>query len=128
FIALHSGVATGAENILIPEQKTDVDDIITTLREKHGRKKLVNIIVVAEGEAYGANELAKTITEKIPGQEVRVCILGHIQRGGSPTCLDRLIASRMGYAAVECLLEGRFNVFVGIINNKMNYMPLDKAV
>ena len=128
FIALHSGVATGAENILIPERKTDVDDIITTLKEKHGRKKLVNIIVVAEGEAYGANELAKIITEQIPGQEVRVCILGHIQRGGSPSCLDRLIASRMGYAAVECLLEGRFNVFVGIVNNKMNYMPLDQAV
>jgi 6-phosphofructokinase 1 len=128
FIALHSGVATGAENILIPERKTDVEDIIKTLKEKHGRKKLVNIIVVAEGEAYGANELAKTITEQIPGQEVRVCILGHIQRGGSPSCLDRLIASRMGYAAVECLIEGKFNVFVGIVNNKMHYTPLSQAV
>lgn len=128
FIALHSGVATGAENILIPERKTDVEDIITTLKEKHGRKKLVNIIVVAEGEAYGATELAKTITEEIPGQEVRVCILGHIQRGGSPSCLDRLIASRMGYAAVECLLEGKFNVFVGIVNNKIHYSPLNQAV
>lgn len=128
FIALHSGIATGAENILIPERKTDVEGIINALREKHGRKKLVNIIVVAEGEAYGATELGKTITEKFPGQEVRVCILGHIQRGGSPTCLDRLIASRMGYSAVECLLEGRFNVFVGIVNNKMHYTPLDQAV
>ena len=128
FIALHSGVATGAENILIAERKTDVEDIIKTLKEKHGRKKLVNIIVVAEGEAYGANELAKTITEQIPGQEVRVCILGHIQRGGSPSCLDRLIASRMGYAAVECLIEGKFNVFVGIVNNKMHYTPLSQAV
>lgn len=128
FIALHSGVATGAENILIPERKTDVEDIIKTLKEKHGRKKLVNIIVVAEGEAYGANELAKIITEQIPGQEVRVCILGHIQRGGSPSCLDRLIASRMGYAAVECLIEGKFNVFVGIVNNKMHYTPLKQAV
>ena len=128
FIALHSGVATGAENILIPERKTDVEDIIKTLKEKHGRKKLVNIIVVAEGEAYGATELAKTIEEEIPGQEVRVCILGHIQRGGSPSCLDRLIASRMGYSAVECLLEGKFNVFVGIVNNKMHYTPLNQAV
>jgi 6-phosphofructokinase 1 len=128
FIALHSGIATGAENILIPERKTDVEDIITTLKEKHGRKKLVNIIVVAEGEAYGATELAKTITEEIPGQEVRVGILGHIQRGGSPSCLDRLIASRMGYAAVECLLEGKFNVFVGIVNNKIHYTPLNQAV
>jgi 6-phosphofructokinase 1 len=128
YIALHSGIATGAENILIPERKTDVDDVIKTLKEKHGRKKLVNIIVVAEGEQFGATELAKVITERIPGQEVRVCILGHIQRGGSPTCLDRLIASRMGYAAVECLLENRFNVFVGIVNNKMHYIPLDQAV
>ena len=128
YIALHSGIATGAENILIPERKTDIEDVIKTLKEKHGRKKLVNIIVVAEGEEFGANELSKIITERIPGQEVRVCILGHIQRGGAPTCLDRLIASRMGYSAVECLLENRFNVFVGILNNKMHYIPLDQAV
>jgi 6-phosphofructokinase 1 len=98
------------------------------LLEKHGRKKLVNIIVVAEGEKFGAAELAKVITERIPEQEVRLTILGHIQRGGSPTCFDRLIASRMGYAAVECLLDSRFNVFVGIVNNKMHYIPLDQAV
>jgi 6-phosphofructokinase 1 len=128
YIALHSGIATGAENILIPEKKTDVEGIINALVEKHGRKKLVNIIVVAEGEAFGAVELGKVITERIPTQEVRVTILGHIQRGGSPTCLDRLIASRMGYAAVECLMEKRFNVFVGIVNNKMHYIPLDQAV
>lgn len=128
YIALHSGVATGAENILIPEQKTDVEGIINALVEKHGRKKLVNIIVVAEGEAFGAAELAKVITERIPDQEVRVTILGHIQRGGSPTCFDRLIASRMGYSAIECLMTGRFNVFIGIVNNKMHYIPLNQAV
>lgn len=128
YIALHSGIATGAENILIPEKKTDVEEILTALKEKHGRKKLVNIIVVAEGEKFGAAELQRVICESIPGQEVRICILGHIQRGGSPTCFDRLIASRMGYAAVECLLEKRFNVFVGIVNNKMHYIPLDQAV
>lgn len=128
YIALHSGIATGAENILIPERNTDVEEIITSLKEKHGRKKLVNIIVVAEGDQFGANELARVITEQIPDQEVRLCILGHIQRGGSPTCFDRLIASRMGYAAVECLMEGRFNVFVGIVNNKMHYIPLQQAI
>ena len=128
YIALHSGIATGAENILIPEKKTDVEGIVNTLMEKHGRKKLVNIIIVAEGEKFGAAELAKVITERIPEQEVRVTTLGHIQRGGSPTCLDRFIASRMGYSAVECLLEKRFNVFVGILNNKMHYIPLDKSV
>ncbi|MBS1737252.1 MAG: 6-phosphofructokinase [Bacteroidetes bacterium] len=128
FIALHSGIATGAENILVPEKKTDIEDIIKTLVEKRGRQKLVNIIVVAEGDQFGATELSKIIMERIPGQEVRICILGHIQRGGSPTCLDRLIASRMGYAAVECLIENRYNVFVGIVNNKMHYIPLDQAI
>lgn len=128
YIALHSGIATGAENILIPEKKTNIEEIIKALEEKHGRKKLVNIIIVAEGEKFGADMLSKVIMKHIPEQEVRVCILGHIQRGGSPTCLDRLIASRMGYSAVECLLEGRFNVFVGIVNNKMNYLPLGQAV
>jgi len=128
YIALHSGIATGAENILIPERKTDIEDVIKALTEKRGRKKLVNLIVVAEGEEFGATQLEKIVTERLPEQEVRVCILGHIQRGGAPTCFDRLIASRMGYSAVECLMEGRFNVFVGIVNNRMHYIPLDEAV
>ncbi len=129
YIALHSGIATGAENILIPERKTDIELIITQLTEKERRHKLVNLIVVAEGDEFGgADEISKIIKERLPQQEVRVCILGHIQRGGSPSCFDRLIASRMGYAAVECLHEGRFNVFVGIVNNKMHYIPLNEAV
>jgi 6-phosphofructokinase 1 len=128
YIALHSGIATGAENILIPEQRTNIEDLITSLQEKERRKKLVNIIVVAEGDGFGgADEVAKTVKDRLPKIETRVCILGHIQRGGSPSCLDRLIASRMGYHAVECLMEGRFNVFVGIQNNKMNYVPLEKV-
>jgi 6-phosphofructokinase 1 len=68
------------------------------------------------------------LKEKLPEAEIRVCILGHIQRGGSPSCLDRLIASRMGFHAVESLIEGRHNVFVGIQNNKMQYIPLENAV
>jgi len=129
YIALHSGISTGAENILIPECKTVMQEIITQLAEKERRKKLVNLIVVAEGDEFGgANEVAKFIKEKLPHQEVRVCILGHIQRGGSPSCIDRVIASRMGYHAVECLMEGKHNVFVGIVNNKMSYIPLDEAV
>lgn len=129
YIALHSGIATGAENILIPEKKTDIEDIVKVLAEKERRKKLVNLIVVAEGEEFGgANEVARVIMERLPQQEVRVCILGHIQRGGSPSCFDRLIASRMGYAAVECLIEDRHNVFVGIVNNRMHYIPLNEAV
>src|SRR4026209_673577 len=82
FIALHSGIATGAENILIPERKTDIEDLIASLLEKERRKKLVNLIVVAEGDDFGgANELHKILKEKLPQAEIRVCILGHIQRG-----------------------------------------------
>jgi 6-phosphofructokinase 1 len=129
YIALHSGIGTGAEHILIPERKTDVEEIIKSLQEKERRKKLVNIVVVAEGDDFGGGtDLADLIKSRIPGFDIRVAILGHIQRGGAPTSMDRLIASRMGYAAVESLLEGRFNVMVGIVNNKMHFTPLDKAV
>jgi 6-phosphofructokinase 1 len=129
YIALHSGIATGAENILIPERKTDVEELVHGLLEKEKRKKLVNLVVVAEGDDFGGgNEVAKIIKERLPNADVRVCILGHIQRGGSPSCLDRLIASRMGYSAVECLMEGRHNVMVGIVNNRMSFTPLEKAV
>ncbi len=129
YIALHSGIATGAENILIPERKTKMDDVIASLLEKERRKKLVNLIVVAEGDDFGgADKVKATLKENLPNAEIRVCILGHIQRGGSPSCLDRLIASRMGYHAVECLLNERHNVFVGIMNNKMHYIPLEEAV
>jgi 6-phosphofructokinase 1 len=129
YIALHSGIATGAENILIPETKTDIEELVASLTEKEKRKKLVNLIVVAEGDEFGGgNEIATIIKKRLPQADVRVCILGHIQRGGSPSCLDRLIASRMGYHAVECLINGRNNVMVGIVNNKMHYTPLDNAV
>ncbi|HWR33715.1 MAG TPA: 6-phosphofructokinase [Chitinophagaceae bacterium] len=129
YIALHSGIATGAENILIRERKTDMDDIVKSLLEKERRKKLVNLIVVAEGDDFGgAVEVSKLLKDKLPLAEIRVCILGHIQRGGSPSCIDRLIASRMGFHAVECLISGRNNVFVGIQNNRMHYIPLENAV
>jgi 6-phosphofructokinase 1 len=130
YIALHSGIATGAENILIPETKTDIESIIAALTEKEKRKKLVNLIVVAEGfdEAGGASGIATIIKKRLPAADVRICVLGHIQRGGSPSCEDRLIASHMGYYAVESLLVGRKNVMVGVINNKIHYTPLEKAV
>ncbi|HEY4107712.1 6-phosphofructokinase [Puia sp.] len=127
YIALHSGIATGAENILIPERKTDIEELVNSLLEKERRRKLVNIIVVAEGDR-GAEDVAQIIKERIPSADTRVCVLGHIQRGGAPTCMDRLIASRMGYSAVECLMEGKHNVMIGIVNNKMHYTPLEKAV
>ena len=129
YIALHSGIATGAENILIPETKTDIEELINSLSEKEKRRKLVNLVVVAEGDEFGGgNEIARIVKTRLPNIDTRVCILGHIQRGGSPTCLDRLIASRMGYHAVESLIQGRYNVMVGIVNNKLYYTPLDHAI
>lgn len=129
YIALHSGIGTGAEHILIPERKTDVEAVIASLQEKEKRKKLVNIVVVAEGDDFGGGaDLANLIKERIPNFDIRVAILGHIQRGGAPSSMDRLIASRMGYSAVECLIEGKTNLMVGIMNNKMHFTPLDKAV
>ncbi|MFZ9330846.1 MAG: 6-phosphofructokinase [Chitinophagaceae bacterium] len=129
YIALYSGIGTGAEHILIPEQKTDVEEVVKSLQEKEKRKKLVNILVVAEGDDFGGgNELAALIKERIPGFDIRIAILGHVQRGGAPSSMDRMIASRMGYSAVNCLIEGNHNVMVGIVNNKMHYTPLDKAI
>jgi len=130
YIALHSGIATGAENILIPETDTDIESIISSLTEKEKRKKLVNLIVVAEGYdgVGGASGLAEIVKKRLPAADVRICVLGHIQRGGSPTCEDRLVASHMGYYAVESLMVGRKNVMVGVINNKIHYTPLEKAV
>jgi 6-phosphofructokinase 1 len=129
YIALHSGIATGAEHILIPETKTDIELVVDSLEEKERRKKLVNMIVVAEGDdTGGGNEVSAIIKKRLPHLDTRVCILGHIQRGGSPTCLDRLIASRLGYAAVDSLIEGKHNTMIGIMNNKLHFTPLDKAV
>lgn len=129
YIALHSGLATGAENILLPESNTDLNEIISTLSEKEKRKKLVNLIVVAEGNVSGgANVVADIIRERLPHLDTRVSILGHIQRGGSPSAMDRILASRMGFHAVQSLLEGRYNVMVGVIHDEMAYTPLKIAI
>lgn len=129
YIALHSGIGTGAEHILIPERRTNLEELVNSLSEKEKRKKLVNLVVVTEGDEYGGAEgVSKLVKAKIPNADVRIAILGHIQRGGAPTAMDRYIASRMGYHAIECLIEGTHNVMVGIVDNKMKYTPLNKAV
>lgn len=129
YIALYSGIATGAEHIMVPERKTNIQDIVNALQANERRKKLVNIIVVAEGEHFGGGtEVAKYIKEKLPQFDTRVCILGHIQRGGSPSCSDRVLASRLGFAAVEALRDGNHNSMIGVVNNKLTFTPLEKAV
>ncbi len=127
-IALRSGIGAGAEAILIPETKTDINKIIQRL--EGGRKnKSSKIIIVAEGdEAGGAFAIAEKVKTALPSYDTRVTILGHIQRGGSPSCMDRVHASRMGFGAVEALKEGQHGVMVGIVDKEISYTPFSKAV
>jgi 6-phosphofructokinase 1 len=127
-IALRSGIAVGAEGILIPESKNDLDKILRRL-EKSRKDKNSKIIIVAEGdENGGAMKVGEVIRSRFPNFDVRISILGHIQRGGSPTCMERVNASRIGFMAVNALLEGRKNVMVGIINKEIVYTPFEKAI
>lgn len=127
-IALRSGIGAGAESILIPETKTDINCLLDRLGK--GRKdKASKIIIVAEGDdAGGAFEIANAVKKTYPGIDTRVSILGHIQRGGAPTCMDRVLASRMGVAAVESLLAGHKGEMIGIVNNKVHYTPFKHAI
>lgn len=131
FIALNCGIAGGAEAVAIPETETVVEDIVHKLKKGWERKKSSSIIVVAEGdESGGAFKLAKKVKKELNGGEeydARVVVLGHIQRGGVPTCIDRVMASRMGMGAVEALLEGMSNLMVGIVNNKITHTSFAKA-
>ncbi len=128
FIALSSGISVGAEAILIPETHTYMDDLIEKIEAGYKRKKLCHIIVVAEGDdAGGAMKVAELVKQKFDHIETRVSVLGHMQRGGAPSCNDRVLASRLGYASVMALLEGKWNYMVGVINDKIAYTPLSKA-
>ncbi|MDB5025092.1 MAG: pfkA [Mucilaginibacter sp.] len=128
-IALRTGIASGAENIIIPESKTGLTNLFDRL--EHGRKdKTSRIVIVAEGENEegGAFEIGRRVKEKFPHYDTRVSILGHIQRGGKPTCMDRVLASRVGVAAVEALMAGYKGQMVGVINNKIAYTPFEHAI
>jgi 6-phosphofructokinase 1 len=130
YIALHSGLACGAEDILIPEVATDVDEVMRRIADDERRKKTVHILVVSEGDDLkgGALGLFNRIKSDFPKLDTRMCVLGHIQRGGSPTCADRLLASRLGYAAVDALRAGKTQVMAGIVNDQVVYTPFDQAV
>lgn len=129
FIALRSGIATGAEKILIPESVTYIDELIDRLKNNYAHNKTSGIIIVAEGDEFGgAIKVSDVIKEKFPQFETRVTILGHVQRGGSPSAFDRVMASAMGYQAVIALMEGVRGVMVGSINRKVNYTPFEKSI
>lgn len=124
YIALRSGIGGGAELVMIPERPNSIERVIETLRGGKLNSKTSSIVIVAEGEQIGdANSVAHQVRQELKELDIRVTTLGHIQRGGSPTALDRIIASRMGVAAVEGLLEGKKNVMAGIINNEIIYTP-----
>ena len=129
-IALNTGIAGGAEEILIPEEDLGLDRLVESLRRSRKSGKSSSIVIVAEGDKIGKNifELKDYVDENMEGYDVRVSVLGHMQRGGSPSCFDRVLASRMGVKAVESLLDGKSNYMVGLQNRKMELTPLDNAI
>ncbi|WP_338733992.1 6-phosphofructokinase [Mangrovimonas cancribranchiae] len=129
-IALNTGVGAGAEEILIPEEDLGLDRLLESLRRSKQSGKSSSIVVVAEGDKIGKNvfELKDYVDENLAEYEVRVSVLGHMQRGGSPSCFDRVLASRMGVKAVESILEGKSNFMVGLLNDTMALTPLENAI
>ena len=128
FIALRSGIASGAEAVLIPEAKTNIDELIRTLDKNYKSKKTSSIVVVAEGEKTGgAFEIAEEVKKKFNHYDMRVAVLGHLQRGGRPTAFDRVLGSRLGMEAVKALREGMKGIMVGQIHNRIEYTKFEQA-
>jgi len=129
-LALNAGVGAGAEEILIPEEDLGLERLIDSLHRSKQSGKSSSIVVVAEGDKTGKNvfELKDYVNEHMPEYDVRVSVLGHMQRGGSPSCFDRVLASRMGVRAVEDLIKGKSNYMVGLLNDKIAVTPIEQAV
>jgi len=129
-IALNTGIGAGAEEILVPEEDMGLDRLLESLKRSEKTGKSSSIVVIAEGDKTGKNvfEIAEYVEKNLPYYEVRVSVLGHMQRGGSPSCFDRVLASRMGVHAVESLLKGVSNVMVGIDNSQMILTPLESSI
>ena len=129
FLALNGAIATGAEAAIIPEISTEVDQLAELIQSGFRKSKNSSIVLVAESPITGgAMALAERVKNEYPQYDVRVTILGHLQRGGSPTAIDRILASRMGAAAVDALLEDQRNVMIGISNDEIVYVPFSKAI
>ena len=131
FLAQNSAIASGAEAAIIPEGSTDVDQLAAFIERGKRKSKNSAIVLVSEAQKNGvggAMYYAERIKNEYPQFDARVTILGHLQRGGMPTAYDRILASRMGYAAIEALLEGQRNVMIGIKNDEIVYVPIARAV
>ncbi|NCA80274.1 MAG: 6-phosphofructokinase [Sphingobacteriia bacterium] len=127
FLALNSAIAAGAEAAVIPERQTSVEELENLMRNGIRKSKNSSIVLVAEGGG-GAQGLADRIRQNFPNYDVRVSILGHLQRGGSPTAFDRILASCMGVAAVDALLDEQRSVMIGVVNNEIVHVPFAKAI
>jgi len=129
-IALNAGIGAGAQEILIPEEDMGLERLIESLRKSKASGKSSSIVVIAEGDKIGKNvfELKDYVEAILPEYEIRVSVLGHMQRGGAPSCYDRVLASRLGVKAVECLMAGKSNFMVGILNDKVVITPLLQAI
>ena len=129
FLALNGAIAAGAEAAIIPEISTEVDQLAELIQNGFRKSKNSSIVLVAESPVTGgAMALAERVKNECPGYDVRVSILGHLQRGGSPTASDRILASRLGSAAIDALLEDQRNVMIGISNDQIVYVPFSKAI
>lgn len=129
FIALRSGIATGAEAVLVPESKTDIDALVDALKENYRNKKTASIVIVAEGDdAGGAFQVAEAVKAQMDYYDIRVSVLGHIQRGGRPTAMERVRASRLGMEAVKALQKGQSGVMIGQVHKEIVYTPFEKAI
>jgi 6-phosphofructokinase 1 len=129
-IALNAGIGAGAEEILIPEEDLGLDRLLESLRKSKAAGKSSSIVVIAEGDKIGKTvfELKDYVESNLPEYDVRVSVLGHMQRGGAPSCFDRVLASRLGVKAVESLLEGKSNYMVGVLCDKIGLTPLEQAI
>lgn len=129
YIAVQSGIGGGAELVMVPETETSITQVIDTLKNGWNRHKSSAIIIVAEGDEEGnASEVAAKVISQIGEIDARVTTIGHVQRGGAPSALDRILASRMGVAAVEGLMKGRKNEMVGIVNNKVSFTSFHDTI
>lgn len=129
FLAQNSAIAAGAEAAIIPEDKTDIDQLEQFISRGFRKSKNSSIVLVSESKkGGGAMHYAERVRKEHPQYDVRVTILGHLQRGGTPSAFDRILASRLGVAAIEALNDGQRNVMVGISNNQIVYVPFNKAV
>lgn len=129
YIALRCAIASGAKAVMLPETHMEVDELLKVIKNGGKQRKTSNIVIVSEGNKNGnAHELAEIIKLKEPAFDTKVAVLGHVQRGGSPSAYDRLLASRLGVASVEALQQDKKNIMVGILNEKVSFIPLEKAI